>query len=181
MITHEPTLVLSQGFPFESRGATGILHRSGAFRNLLLGNVQSTKHPNPTDSEGIRIDRVVRLHCSSGDFAHWWGGAINENRAMNPMHHGRNTVWIVACTWFRANRALWPEPYISRIWNAHVKDALEERLHEMVCASEIWRIYMPPLGYAYSLNRKSVQRTRAIVFIQLIPCFRHLRPGRISP
>jgi hypothetical protein len=32
---------------------------------------------------------------------------------------------------------LWPEPYISRTWNAHVKDALEERLHEMVCAGQL--------------------------------------------
>jgi hypothetical protein len=29
---------------------------------------------------------------------------------------------------------LWPEPYTSSAWNAHVKDALEERLHAMVCA-----------------------------------------------
>jgi len=28
---------------------------------------------------------------------------------------------------------LWPEPSTSRTWNAQVKDALEERLHEMVC------------------------------------------------
>jgi hypothetical protein len=32
---------------------------------------------------------------------------------------------------------LWPEPYTSRTWNAHVKDALEERLHEMVCDGEL--------------------------------------------
>ncbi len=30
-------------------------------------------------------------------------------------------------------RNLWPEPYSHTIWNAHVKDALEDRLHEMVC------------------------------------------------
>ena len=34
-------------------------------------------------------------------------------------------------------RNLWPQPYSSSVWNAHVKDALEERLHEMVCAGEI--------------------------------------------
>jgi predicted anti-sigma-YlaC factor YlaD len=34
-------------------------------------------------------------------------------------------------------RNLWPEPYQSRTWNAHVKDALEERLHEMVCAGNL--------------------------------------------
>ncbi len=32
---------------------------------------------------------------------------------------------------------LWPEPYASPMWNARVKDALEERLHEMVCASKL--------------------------------------------
>lgn len=31
---------------------------------------------------------------------------------------------------------LWPEPY-STMWNAHVKDALENRLHEMVCEGRI--------------------------------------------
>ncbi len=32
---------------------------------------------------------------------------------------------------------LWPEPYASTMWNAHVKDTLEERLHEMVCAGKL--------------------------------------------
>jgi hypothetical protein len=32
---------------------------------------------------------------------------------------------------------LWPEPYSSTDWGAHVKDALEDRLHQMVCAGKI--------------------------------------------
>jgi hypothetical protein len=32
---------------------------------------------------------------------------------------------------------LWPEPYTSRTWNARVKDALEERLHELVCTGQL--------------------------------------------
>ena len=32
---------------------------------------------------------------------------------------------------------LWPQPYTSRTWNAHVKDDLEERLHQMVCDGEL--------------------------------------------
>jgi hypothetical protein len=32
---------------------------------------------------------------------------------------------------------LWPEPYTSPTWNARVKDALEERLHELVCAGRL--------------------------------------------
>lgn len=34
-------------------------------------------------------------------------------------------------------RNLWPEPYSSTVWNAHVKDALEDRLHDMVCAGKL--------------------------------------------
>lgn len=34
-------------------------------------------------------------------------------------------------------RNLWPEPYRSTAWNARVKDTLEERLHEMVCAGQL--------------------------------------------
>ncbi len=32
---------------------------------------------------------------------------------------------------------LWPEPYTSTVWNARVKDALEDRLHEMVCRGDV--------------------------------------------
>ncbi|MGB8848765.1 MAG: hypothetical protein WCC76_03550 [Candidatus Acidiferrales bacterium] len=32
---------------------------------------------------------------------------------------------------------LWPEPYAAQTWNAHVKDDLEEHLHEMVCAGKL--------------------------------------------
>jgi hypothetical protein len=32
---------------------------------------------------------------------------------------------------------LWPQPSTSHTWNSHVKDSLEERLHEMVCAGKV--------------------------------------------
>ena len=34
-------------------------------------------------------------------------------------------------------RNLWPEPYDHTVWNAHVKDRLENRLREMVCHGDI--------------------------------------------
>jgi hypothetical protein len=34
-------------------------------------------------------------------------------------------------------RNLWPEPFSRTEWNAHVKDALENLLHEKVCSGEI--------------------------------------------
>lgn len=32
---------------------------------------------------------------------------------------------------------LWPEPSTTPQWNAHVKDVLEERLHQLVCDGEL--------------------------------------------
>jgi hypothetical protein len=32
---------------------------------------------------------------------------------------------------------LWPQSYSSTVWNAGVKDALEDRLHEMVCSGDL--------------------------------------------
>jgi anti-sigma factor RsiW len=34
-------------------------------------------------------------------------------------------------------RNLWPELYTSPTWNARVKDALEERLHQLVCSGQL--------------------------------------------
>lgn len=34
-------------------------------------------------------------------------------------------------------RNLWPEPYMLPLWNAPVKDALEEHLHQLVCAGKL--------------------------------------------
>ena len=31
----------------------------------------------------------------------------------------------------------WPQPYGVSEWNAHVKDALEDRLHELVCENKL--------------------------------------------
>jgi hypothetical protein len=45
---------------------------------------------------------------------------------INPQLGGTNDV-----------RNLWPEPYHSTVWNAHAKDALEDRLHRMVCDKQI--------------------------------------------
>jgi anti-sigma factor RsiW len=34
-------------------------------------------------------------------------------------------------------RNLWPQSYSATVWNARVKDALEDRLHELVCAGHL--------------------------------------------
>ena len=35
-----------------------------------------------------------------------------------------------------STRNLWPEPYSTR-WNARLKDTLEQRLHQLVCAQKV--------------------------------------------
>jgi hypothetical protein len=35
-----------------------------------------------------------------------------------------------------SSKNLWPEPYLT-LWNAHVKDALENRLHRRVCSGDL--------------------------------------------
>jgi hypothetical protein len=34
-------------------------------------------------------------------------------------------------------RNFWPQPFSTAVWNSHVKDALEDRLHELVCTGQI--------------------------------------------
>jgi hypothetical protein len=34
-------------------------------------------------------------------------------------------------------RNLWPQSYSSTVWNARVKDALEDRLKDLVCAGDV--------------------------------------------
>jgi hypothetical protein len=34
-------------------------------------------------------------------------------------------------------RNLWPEPSLNTVWNARVKDALEDRLHYLVCSGQV--------------------------------------------
>jgi hypothetical protein len=34
-------------------------------------------------------------------------------------------------------RNLWPQSYVTEPWNAHVKDELENRMHEEVCAGDL--------------------------------------------
>jgi hypothetical protein len=53
-------------------------------------------------------------------------GSYQVDYLINPQLGGTDDV-----------RNLWPEPYGSKVWNAHLKDALEDRLHNMVCSQQI--------------------------------------------
>jgi hypothetical protein len=52
-------------------------------------------------------------------------GAYEVDYLITPELGGANSI-----------RNLWPEPY-SAVWNAHVKDELEQRLHGLVCSGQV--------------------------------------------
>ncbi len=52
--------------------------------------------------------------------------AYQVDYLINPQVGGDNTL-----------RNLWPEPYHATVWNATAKDALETRLHGMVCRGQL--------------------------------------------
>lgn len=54
------------------------------------------------------------------------GGGYQVDYLINPQLGGTDDV-----------QNLWPEPYGSKVWNARAKDALETRLHRMVCDRQI--------------------------------------------
>jgi hypothetical protein len=55
---------------------------------------------------------------------------------------------------------LWPQSYVTRPWNAHLKDALEDRLHALVCPS---RTNPEPIPLAQAQAAISTDWTAAYV------------------
>jgi hypothetical protein len=60
------------------------------------------------------------------DVAHHAPGEYEVNHLISLEPGGSNDV-----------KNLWPESYRTEPWNAHVKDKLEDRLHELVCAGHL--------------------------------------------
>jgi hypothetical protein len=85
----------------------------------LCGNTGSDLDPEVSPSE----EKIV-LHEYGVDSAP--AGAYQVDYLINPQLGGTDDI-----------KNLWPEPYKSTEWNAHAKDALEVRLHEMVCYQQI--------------------------------------------
>jgi hypothetical protein len=81
---------------------------------------------------GVRLDtRVVPVEVAKRVFAAY-GVESPEPRAyevdylITPALGGSDHI-----------RNFWPQPYRNTIWNAHIKDALEDRLRELVCEGRL--------------------------------------------
>jgi hypothetical protein len=95
----------------------------GATRPVSLGDVCSMPH-----------EEVV--HDVSGSLRQQ---VFREYGIVNPRPEDYEVDYLIAPGLGGTEdiRNLWPEPSTSSTWNAHKKDALEERLHELVCDGEL--------------------------------------------
>jgi hypothetical protein len=95
----------------------------GATRPVSLGDVCSMPHEEVVrDVSGSLRQQVFR-----------------EYGIVNPRPEDYEVDYLIAPGLGGTEdiRNLWPEPSTSSTWNAHKKDALEERLHELVCNGEL--------------------------------------------
>ena len=95
----------------------------GATRPVSLGEVCSMPH-----------EEVVRAVPSS-----LREQVFREYGIVNPRPEDYEIDYLIAPGLGGAEdiHNLWPEPTSLSAWNAHVKDALEERLHQLVCDGEL--------------------------------------------
>jgi hypothetical protein len=64
---------------------------------------------------------------------------FEKYRIENPGHRSYEVDYLITPALGGADdiRNLWPQPYASGEWNAHVKDALEDHLHRQVCSGNV--------------------------------------------
>jgi hypothetical protein len=95
----------------------------GATRPVKLGDVCSMPHEEVVrDVSGSLRQQVFR-----------------EYGIVNPRPEDYEVDYLIAPGLGGTEdiRNLWPEPSTSSTWNAHKKDALEERLHQLVCDGQL--------------------------------------------
>jgi hypothetical protein len=95
----------------------------GATRTVSLGDVCSMPHEEVVrDVSGPLRQQVFR-----------------EYGIVNPRSEDYEVDYLIAPGLGGTEdiRNLWPQPATSSTWNAHKKDALEERLHQLVCDGQL--------------------------------------------
>jgi hypothetical protein len=113
-------------FSFVSSDAAAIPNRNltpGATRQVTLSDVCSVPEEDVVGDVSISLrQRVLQEY----GIASAQPGDYEIDYLIAPRLGGTEDI-----------RNLWPEPYQARVWNAHTKDALEQRLHELVCSGDV--------------------------------------------
>jgi hypothetical protein len=104
--------------------------------------------PIPDEQLTPGATRVVSTEdlCSGGSFDGFYpisaplASSVFENyRIQNPSPRSYEVDYLITPALGGADdiRNLWPQPYAEGEWNAHVKDALEGHLHDLVCTGKL--------------------------------------------
>lgn len=95
----------------------------GATRAVAIADVCSLEHEEVVRDVPMPLRQVI----------------LQEYGVTNPQAKDYEIDYLIAPGLGGADdlRNLWPEPYKPAIWNARVKDDLEEYLHQKVCAGEL--------------------------------------------
>jgi hypothetical protein len=95
----------------------------GATRPVTIGDVCSMAHEEVVRDVPISLRQQV----------------FREYGIVNPRSEDYEIDYLIAPGLGGAEdiHNLWPEPKSSSAWNAEVKDALEERLHQLVCSGDL--------------------------------------------
>lgn len=116
---------------FRTRSMRALLDRPVPDRRLTPGAYQPVRLQDVCSSAKYEQARVTSISLKRKVFQEYGmtGAAMSDYEVdflVTPELGGTEDI-----------RNLWPEPYASTVWNAHVKDELEDRLHEMVCRQEV--------------------------------------------
>ncbi len=118
-------------------------HRSGHARGHGLG-VPPVDLPRPGLTPGDVLSYRAATVCRSGYASSVRNVPSSEKETVYVRYHDRHVPYayevdhLVSLELGGSNAItnLWPEPYTGR-WNARAKDALENRLHRLVCAGSM--------------------------------------------
>ena len=117
--------------------------------STLRGTNAAVAHSNAGQFRTAALPQALRGELRSATFARWlmrkWFGEVptllrqevfREYGIVNARADDYEIDFLIAPGLGGTEdiHNLWPEPYTSPTWNAHVKDALEEHLHQLVCA-----------------------------------------------
>jgi hypothetical protein len=119
VVTAESAVVV----PYDPAAEPNISLTPGAVRNVSLAEVCAMPH------EEVVLDVPAQL-----------SSAVFKEYGISGAHPADYEIDYLIAPGLGGTEDihnLWPEPYTSAAWNAHVKDSLEEYLHESVCAGKL--------------------------------------------
>jgi hypothetical protein len=95
----------------------------GAIRPVALADICPRRQSDQDPAVSQSVQRVVFKEYGIADVP---SKDYQVDYLINPQLGGTDDI-----------RNLWPQPYGTTVWNAHAKDALEDRLYQMVCERQI--------------------------------------------